>query len=157
MSEFRPLRNFVDRWLGPPKVLKQPSPPPLPKPQPATMKKPTKEPGTISRILTHGVEQDLGVYGALPFSREQIQRSAQLTKNEAEAHEKEIHAPILLFQGKGAPIGTTSGGIGLSDQEFIRRTRMWEAEQRALLASSGRSIDEILPNASTLGVKTFHN
>jgi len=152
---FRPLWR-IRRLLGLDSIPQSKAAPATPKPQPS-MKKPTKEPGTISRILTHGVERDLGVYGALPFSREQVQRSAQLAKNEAEAHEKEIHAPILSFQGEGAPIGTTSGGIGVSDQEFQRRTRMWEAEQRALLASSGRSIDEILPNASTLGVKTFHN
>jgi hypothetical protein len=122
------------------------------------MKKPTKEPGTISRILTHGLERDPGVYGALPFSREEVQRGAQLAKNEAEAHEKEIQAPILSFQGGGAPIGTSSGGIGVSDQEFLRRTRQWEREQGALLADDAYKINEILPHSfGTAEIKTFHN
>lgn len=125
------------------------TPPRIPQP---SMKKPELPP-----VKTYGVEHDARIYGALPFSREQIQQGAQLAKNEAEAHERENHTPILSVQGTGAPIGTSSGGIGLSDQELLRRTAQWEMEQKALLADRN-FINTIVPNAcGTVGIKTFHN
>ena len=116
------------------------------------MKKPTKEPGTISPILTHGLERDPGIYGALAFSKQEVQRSVQEGRNEAEAHAKEI-APIKSYEYAGSP----ANGIGLLDQEFLRRTAQWQMEQKALMADRN-SINEILPNAHGIApTKTFHN
>ncbi len=95
----------------------------------------------------------MDVYGAIPLSKEQVQRGAQEAKLEALEHEKEV-APIKSYEYAGSP----PGGIGLLDQAFVRRTEAWEAEQRMENhIKAGPSVFEILPNASTVGVKTFHN
>jgi len=104
-----------------------------------------------------GREPQGTVYGNMPISKKRIEETTQEAKNEVEAHEKEVSAPILSFQGRGDPIGTSSGGIGLSDQEFLRRTLQWEMQQKALVADR-KSIYEVLPNArGTAPTKTFHN
>jgi len=156
-----PIR-IIDRirWrLG---IIPDPLPHPKPAPttslpKPAAGMKAEKPLGTQSPIITHGLEHNPSVYGAIPLSQERIQIVQQEAKREAEAHEKEIQAPILSFQGRGAAIGTSLGGIGLTDQELLRRNTQWKMEQKALLADVSK-INEILPSArGTVPIKTCHN
>jgi hypothetical protein len=118
------------------------------------MKKPAL-PGV--KTFGTGLEK-MDVYGALPLSRERIQIGTQEAKRDAEVHEKEITAPIKSYsQGARTEFGATMGGIGISDQEFQRRTVQWEREQRSLFADRN-SINTILPNANgTSAIQTFHN
>jgi hypothetical protein len=103
--------------------------------------------GAQSPIKTHGLERSPSVYGALGFSREEIQRSVQEGRNEREEYEKQVAAPVQTYRTAGSAFSAQMGGLALLDSEFNRRTAQYENEQRALLASTGRSIDEILPLA----------
>jgi hypothetical protein len=104
--------------------------------------------GAQSPIKTHGLERNPSVYGALPFTREEIQRGAQEARNEATEHEKEISAPILSYQGRGSEFSSQSGGLGLTDLSIVRGVQQWEAEQRALFANHAAQVSAILPNAT---------
>jgi hypothetical protein len=97
--------------------------------------------GAKSPIKTYGVEHDAGIYGALGFSREQIQRSVQEGRNATEAHAKEI-APIKSYEYAGSP----PNGIGLLNPAFVARIQDWERKQK-VFSNTGQSIDEILPLA----------
>jgi hypothetical protein len=110
--------------------------------------------GAQSPIKTYGVEHDARIYGALGFSREQIQRSVQKGRNATEAHAKEI-APIKSYEYAGSP----PNGIGLLDQALLKRTEAWEAEQAMKVRiKAGPSVSEILPKAfGSAPIKTMQN
>jgi len=80
----------------------------------------------------------MDIYGAIPLSKEQVQRGAQEGKLEALEHEKEI-APIKSFQHAGSP-------PNLLDPAFVARIQDWERKQK-VFSNTGQSIDEILPLA----------
>lgn len=83
----------------------------------------------------------MDVYGAIPLSKEQVQKGAQEGRKEALEHEKEI-APIKSFQHAGSP----PNGIGLLNPAFVARIQDWERKQK-VFSNTGQSIDEILPLA----------
>ena len=153
MNEFRPLRNFVDRWLGPLKTLKPAAPtlPKIPQPSQATMKKPS----VASPIKTYGSgEEPQGtVYNNMPISKERIQVVAQEAEIEAQAHEKEVSTPIRTFnQGTRTQFGATMGAFGLTPPSVTNAVQEWERRQRELFAPF--KVGEI---RSTSPIKTFKN
>ena len=148
MSQIRPIRNFLDNWLGPPRTLKPAAPTLLPKPSQGTMKKAeAPSPKTYGTGL-----ESMAIYGAIPLSRERIAQVVQEAKMEALEHEVEVTAPILPFQSKRTEFGSQSGGLGITDPSIVRGVQRWEAEQRALLSTL-----KAPPITSTSPIKTFQN
>jgi len=147
----RLIDRFLERWrLASPNPAPHPAPRSAlpPKAEPAAGMKAEKIFGAQSPIKTYGVEHDARIYGALPLRREEVQRGVQAARTEREEHEKQVTAPIQSYNNTPASaFSSQMGGLALLDSEFNRRTAQYENEQRALLASTGRSIDEIFPNA----------
>lgn len=156
MSEFRPIKNFLNRWLGPLEASRKPAQ--IPQRAQGVMKQ-AEHPNTqadkaanAGDIKTFGSgKESMAIYGAVPLSRERIQAVQEEAKKETLEHEKEVTAPILSFQSKRTEFGSTMGALGLTDPAIIRGVQEWERRQRELFAPFKVDV-----TSGTLPVKTFH-
>lgn len=153
MSEFRPIKNFLNRWLGPLEASRKPAQIPqraqLQLVHPNT---PADKTANVRSVKTYGTgKEGPELYGAIPISKERAQQIAQETQAEALKHEKEI-APIKSYNQGRTEFGATMGGLGITDPKIIRDIQQWDAKQRALLEPL--KIREI---PSTSPIRTFHN
>ena len=152
MSQFRPLKNFADRWLGPLKTL--PTIVSKSLPQPKTMKTSEALPIPIIPIKTYGTGREgPEIYGALAITEKRAHQIVEEARDEAMEHEKEISVPILTFnKGAGSSFSSQMNGIGLTDPAIIRGVQELERRQKELFAPF-----KVVEIRSTSPIKTYAN
>jgi len=154
VNEFRPLQNFLNRWLGPLEASRKPAQitqrAQLQLVHPNT---PADKAANVKNIKTFGTGQEnMGIYGAVPISQQRVAEAQIEAKNEAATHEREINAPILTFnKGAGSSFSSQMNGIGLTDPAIIRGVQEWKRRQSELFAPFKVDV-----TSGTLPVKTFH-
>jgi hypothetical protein len=97
-----------------------------------------------------GLEK-IDVFGAIPLSQEDVERSQTEARTENLKHERELRTPIKSFKVAQAEFGC-GGSMGVTSPAIARAVADWDAKQKALFAPF--KVPEI---TSTSPIKTLHN